>query len=203
MGHNRRRLLGKALLVLCWFFGSLTAIYMVGGALRQPPFWAEIPQPVRVLGVLLGIAITALNVGWIVLFVREVVRGEGSQYLLSRTDEGTARISLRAIRSSLFRRVREIEDVISAKLAVRRPASNRVRVEVSYTTTEDRNAIVLSESIRKVLRSRFEELVHSDDEFEIEFDVKIDGFVPGGAKQEEPEKAEEAEPFTGPRYPID
>jgi hypothetical protein len=94
-------------------------------------------------------------------------------------------------------------DVISAKLNVRRPAMDRVRVEISYSTTEDKNAIALSESLRNALRRRFEELVHPDDAFEVEFDVKIDGFVPGPARAEQPEKQEEAEPFTGPRYPID
>jgi hypothetical protein len=77
-------------------------------------------------------------------------------------------------------------------------------VEVSYTTTEDRNAIKVSESLRKALRERFAELVQPEEDFEVEFDVKVEGFVPGSAPVKEgPPEEEEKEPFTGPRYPID
>ena len=76
---------------------------------------------------------------------------------------------------------------------------------MAYTTTEDRNAILVSESLRRALRERFEEIVHPEEGFEVEFDVKIDGFVPGVQPVEEKpkEEPEETEPFTGPRYPID
>ena len=63
----------------------------------------------------------------------------------------------------------------------------------------------MSESLRRALRDRFEELVKAEEDFVVEFDVKIDGFVPAtvATKAEREDETEDREPFTGPRYPID
>jgi hypothetical protein len=202
--QNRRRFVGRALLVLSWAYATAVGAYVLASALTHPAWWNEMASSVRVLGSLGGIAILTLGVSYLLLFVRDLLKGEGSQYLLSKTSQGTARISLRAIQTSLMRRVRELDEVIGAKLAVRRPAEKRLKVEVAYTTTEDRNAILVSEALRKALRERFNELVHPEEGFEAEFDVKIDGFVPGGSgARKKEEETEPEQPFTGPRYPID
>jgi len=204
MEHGRRRLLGKVLVALTWAYATGCALYVLGMAIVQPVYWIGAPQGARVPALLLGMAVLALDVVWIVLFFRELLQGEGSQYLLSRTAEGTARISLRAVQASLLRRAREAEEVIGVKLVLRRPVEKKLRVEVSYTTTEDRNAIKVSESLRKMLRERFAELVQPEEDFEVEFDVKVEGFVPGSAPMSEKKKKEdERVPFTGPRYPVD
>lgn len=196
MEHGRRRLIGRVLVALTWAYATGTAIYVL---IVHPG-----PEEVRVPALLLGMAVLGLNVVWVVLFLRELLQGEGSQYLLSRTAEGTARISLRAVQASLLRRAREAEEVIGVKVVLRRPEEKKLRVEVSYTTTEDRNAIKVSEALRRVLRERFGELVQPEDDFEVEFDVKVEGFVPGTAPAGEPRETEvEQEPFTGPRYPVD
>lgn len=198
-----RRLLGKALMAFTWLFATLVTVYILAMALDPPPYWEEVPKGVKVPGILFAVGILSLTVTWAVLKGREIVKGEGSQYLLSRTSEGTARISLRAIQTSLQRRVRDMPDVIGVRLLVKRPATSRLRVEVSYTTTEDKNAIVVSEKLRKALRERFRELVQAEEGFELEFDVKIDGFVPSPGGSDSAESEPEEEPFTGPRYPID
>ncbi len=204
MEHGRRRLVGRLLAALTWAYATGFALYVLGMAIIQPVYWVEAPQGARVPALLLGMAVLALDAVWIVLFLREILQGEGSQYLLSRTAEGTARISLRAVQASLLRRAREAEEVIGVKLVLRRPVENKLRVEVSYTTTEDRNAIKVSEALRKTLRERFGELVQPEDDFEVEYDVKVEGFVPGTAPAgEPPEREDEQEPFTGPRYPVD
>jgi hypothetical protein len=204
MEHGRRRTVGRALLALTWLYGTAAAgIYVVALLLDRPDLWSEAPRWLTVLAVLLAVAILALDVTWVAMFVREVLSGGGSQYLLSRTQEGTARISLRAIQASLHRRVRELPEVIGAKVAVRRPGVKSLEVEANYTTTEDRDAILVSEVVRRALRERFEELVHPEEGCEVEYEVKIDGFVPAGPQAATPEKREEEEPFTGPRYPID
>lgn len=202
--QNRRRLAGRALLVLSWTYATGVGIYVLVSALGHPDWWGMVPSSFRALALLSAVLVLALDATWAVLFVRDLLKGEGSQYLLSKTSQGTARISLRAIQTSLTRRAREMEEVIGAKLSVRRPAEKKLRVEVAYTTTENRNAIQVSEALRKALRERFGELVHPEEGFEAEFDVKIDGFVPaapGPGKREEDARPEE--PFTGPRYPID
>ncbi len=204
MEHGRRRLVGKVLVALTWIYATGFSLYVLGMAIVQPGYWVAAPQGARVPALLLGMAVVVLDVIWIVLFLRELLQGEGSQYLLSRSAEGTARISLRAVQASLLRRAREAEEVIGVKLVLRRPAEKKLRVEVSYTTTEDRNAIKVSEALRESLRERFEELVQPEDDFEVEFDVKVEGFVPGTAPLAEvKEKDVEEEPFTGPRYPVD
>ncbi len=204
MRTSRRRVVGKALLATSWGYATLVSVYVLGQVFGQEGFWVLVPGGVRVVAVLLAAGVLALEVVWAVLFLRELVKGEGSQYLLSRTKEGTARISLRAIQASLMRRVRDLPEVIGARVTVRRPETRRLRIEVSYTTTEDRNAIQVSESLRRLLRERFEELVQSEEGFEVEFDIKIDGFVPApGPARKEEETRKEPEPFTGPRYPID
>jgi hypothetical protein len=203
MEQSRRRVVARVLLFLVWAYGTAAAVFAFTTLFANE--WPEPSRGVRVLAILFGIAILVLEGVWLALFVRDLFRGEGTQYLLSRTQEGTARISLRAIQSSLLRRVRDLDEVIGARIAVRRPAEKRLRVDVAYTTTEDRNAILVSESLRRALRERFEELVHPEEGFDVEFDVKIDGFVPAVAApaEEPPESGEETEPFTGPRYPID
>jgi hypothetical protein len=204
MEHGRRRLVGKVLVALTWAYATGFALYVLGMAIVQPVYWTGAPQGARVPALLLGMAVLALDVVWIVLFLREVLQGEGSQYLLSKTAEGTARISLRAVQASLLRRAREAEEVIGVRLVLHRPVEKRLRVEVSYTTTEDRNAIQVSEALRRTLRERFGELVQPEEGFEVEFDVKVEGFVPGTAPASEPAApGEEREPFTGPRYPVD
>lgn len=203
MEQSRRRVVARVLLFLVWAYGTAAAVFAFSTLFSHE--WPEPSRGVRVLAILFGIAILVLEGVWLALFVRDLFRGEGTQYLLSRTPEGTARISLRAIQSSLLRRVRDLDEVIGARIAVRRPAEKRLRVDVAYTTTEDRNAILVSESLRRALRERFEELVHPEEGFDVEFDVKIDGFVPAVTTpvEEPPETGEETEPFTGPRYPID
>jgi len=204
MEHGRRRLLGKVLVALTWLYATGFALYVLGMAIVQPVYWVDAPQGARVPALLVGMAVLALDVVWIVLFFRELLQGEGSQYLLSRTAEGTARISLRAVQTSLLRRAREAEEVIGVKLVLRRPVEKKLRVEVSYTTTEDRNAIKVSEALRRMLRERFAELVQPEEDFEVEFDVKVEGFVPGTAPAREPRaEQEEPEPFRGPKYPVD
>ncbi|MHC4472663.1 MAG: Asp23/Gls24 family envelope stress response protein [Planctomycetota bacterium] len=204
MVHGRRRTVGKALLTLCWIYGTTaSAIYVLSLLGDREDIWSDAPRWLTILGVLVAVAILALNVAWIALFFRELLSGGGSQYLLSRTQEGTARISLRAIQASLVRRVRELDEVIGAKVTVRRPGEKSLEVEANYTTTEDRNAILVSEVVRRALRERFEELVHSEEGCEVIYEVRIDGFVPSAGQPPKQEKKEEAEPFTGPRYPID
>jgi hypothetical protein len=204
MEHSRRRLVGRVLAAVTWVYATVLALYVLGMAIVRPDYWTLAPQGAQVAALLVGIAVLALDVVWIALFLRELLQGEGSQYLLSRTAEGTARISLRAVQASLLRRAREAEEVIGVKVVLRRPVEKKLRVEVSYTTTEDRNAIKVSEALRRVLRERFGELVQPEDDFEVEFDVKVEGFVPGTAPAGEPrEKEVEQEPFTGPRYPVD
>jgi hypothetical protein len=203
MEQSRRRVVARVLLFLVWAYGTAAAVFAFSTLFVNE--WPEPSRGVRVLAILFGIAILVLEGVWLALFVRDLFIGEGTQYLLSRTPEGTARISLRAIQSSLLRRVRDLDEVIGARIAVRRPAEKRLRVDVAYTTTEDRNAILVSESLRRALRERFEELVHPEEGFDVEFDVKIDGFVPAvTAPADQPsEGGEESEPFTGPRYPVD
>jgi len=205
MEQSRRRVVARILLLLVWAYGNAAAIYALTIMVSDAATWNESPPGVKVLSILFGVLILALEILWLLLFVRDLFRGEGTQYLLSRTPQGTARISLRAIQASLLRRVRDLDEVIGARITVRRPADKRLKVDVAYTTTEDRNAILVSESLRRALRERFEEIVHPEEGFEVEFDVKIDGFVPGVPPVEEkPEgEPEEGEPFTGPRYPID
>jgi hypothetical protein len=202
MRGSRRRVLGGVVLLLTWFYATGLSLYFVLSALtgshKLEPSWLQ------VLSVLFGVLILVLSGFWLVLFVRDLLRGEGQQYLLSRTPRGTARISLRAIQASLLRRAREMDEVIGAKVSVRRLSEDRLRVEAAYTTTDDQNAITVSETLRGVLRERFREIVQPEEGFEVEFDVKIDGFVPGSIPEERPApKKDEAEPFTGPRYPID
>jgi hypothetical protein len=204
MEHSRRRLVGRVLAALTWVYATVLALYVLGMAIVRPDYWTLAPEEAQVAALLVGMAVLALDVVWIALFLRELLQGEGSQYLLSRTAEGTARISLRAVQASLLRRAREAEEVIGVKLVLRRPVEKKLRVEVSYTTTEDRNAIQVSEKLRKLLRDRFGELVQPEDDFEVEFDVKVEGFVPGTAPMgDKKDMEEEREPFTGPRYPVD
>lgn len=202
MEQSRRRFVGRALLALAWLFATLGSLYLVSQSFMSGGHW-EFSQPFRVVALLFSVSILLLNAIWFALFARDVVRGEGSQYLLSRSDEGSARISLRALQASLLRRVRELDEVIGARLSVRRPESRRIRVDVSYTTTEDRNAIKVSEALRAAVKSRFDELVQPEEGFTVDFDLKIEGFVPGSGGGEPPAEAVEDEPFTGPRYPID
>ena len=63
--------------------------------------------------------------------------------------------------------------------------------------------MTISETLRRALRDRFDELVHPEGEFEVEIDVRIEGFVPGSVVVETKKESDESEPFTGPRYPID
>ncbi|MEN8150392.1 MAG: hypothetical protein ABFS86_11260 [Planctomycetota bacterium] len=205
MEQSRRRVVARIVLLLVWAYGNAGAIYALSVMFSDSVTWQNASPGVKVLSVLFGGGILILEAFWLILFVRDLFRGEGTQYLLSRSSHGTARISLRAIQASLMRRARDLEEVIGARITVRRPAEKRLRVDVAYTTTEDRNAILVSESLRRALRERFEEIVQPVEGFEVEFDVKIDGFVPGAPVAPEPqeEEPEEREPFTGPRYPVD
>jgi hypothetical protein len=205
MEQSRRRLVGRSLMVVAWAYATFVSIYVLSSAFGADVFWSGVPGGVKAIAVIFGVLVLVLDGLWVILFVRDLFRREATQYLLSRTKEGTARISLRAIQASLLRRARELDEVIGARVSVRRPAEKKLRVDVAYTTTEDRNAILVSESLRRALRDRFEELVKAEDDFTVEFDVKIDGFVPPNVtpRPGPEEETEDREPFTGPRYPID
>ena len=99
MEYSRRRVLGKAVLFLAWLYATVAAIRILALGLVAPGDLQITPAWLKVLAILLGVALLVLEGVWVGLFVRDLLRGEGSQYLLSRTDQGTARISLRAIRA--------------------------------------------------------------------------------------------------------
>lgn len=205
MAQSRRRLTGRFLLAAAWLYATCGSLYTFLMLIDPGVHWHDAPPGLRVALILFAILIAALNVLWLVLSGRDLFRGEGSQYLLSSTPEGTARISLRAIHSSLLRRARETPEVTRVKIAIRRPEKERIRVEATYATREDRNAIAVSETLRRALKERFEELVHPEEDLKVEYDVKLEGFTPATAGErpsaEPPREGEE--PFTGPRYPID
>jgi hypothetical protein len=76
-------------------------------------------------------------------------------------------------------------------------------VEVTLSTKEGRDAIEVSERLRRSLQDRFAELVHPEEGFQTEFEVSIEGLAPGDGSVAGKPPEKEREPFTGPRYPIE
>jgi hypothetical protein len=196
MDSSRRRLVGVSLLVLAWVYGNAAALYL----LFTPSFVP--PASAAALGIGGGVAILAFDLLYLGFAVRDLLWRQGGGYVVSRTDLGMARISLRAIQTSLLRRARETEDVLAARVGLRRPAARRLVVEVTLSTGEGTDAIEVSERLRRALQERFAELVHPEEGFQTDFEVSIEGLAPRAGSAERPAE-KEREPFTGPRYPIE
>ncbi len=204
MDGSPRRGLGRAIAILNIAFGVSISLYLIPVSLSAPAWWTSAPPWVRAVSLSLAAITCGLVVAFLALLVRDLLRGETGRYVLSRSEEGTARISLRAIQASLLRRAREVPEVAGAKVTVRRPRRQQLRVEISFATAEDRDAIAVSEALKRALRERLADLVHPDGGMEAVFDVRVESLVASGAKAAETAPAEKpGEPFTGPRYPVD
>jgi hypothetical protein len=158
---------------------------------------------------LLALAIFAMNIVYLVVFVKDVVGLGEVRYLTTRNaDGGSARISIRALRHSIRRSVLEVDGVRAARIRIRRDADRTVRISATVHSSHEQNALELADRVRKSIGDHFFRLVPDDGETKVHVVVKIADF---GTMTESPtvptpaagELTSAAEAFTGPRYPVD
>jgi hypothetical protein len=168
-------------------------------------------EPQNLWPFLLALAILLVNVVYLVLFFKEAFGGGEMRYITSRAPdgEGTARISVRALRAALRRAVLEADGVAAARVRLRRVADGQIRISATVRARRERNAVELAGRVREILRRSFFRVVPDDGDMKLHVVVKIASL--GGAPalgtpealSEVREESREEEMFTGPRYPVE
>jgi hypothetical protein len=170
--------------------------------------WPSEPQ--NLWPFLVALAVLIVNVAYIVIYLREIFGAGEARYISTRAPEGTARISVRALRSALRRSVREVAGVTAARVGLRRESADRVDISATVRAAREQNAVELADRVREVLRRSFFRVVPDDGNLDLQVVVKIASL--GGAPEpapepseeiEEPKEPSEEEIFRGPRYPVE
>ncbi len=169
--------------------------------------WPE--QPGNLWPFLVALTVLLINVAYMVIFFKEVFGGGEIRYITTRAPDGAARISVRALRATLGRRVQEEDGITAARIRLRRETEARIRVSVTVRATGRHNAVELAGRVREIIRTCFFQVVPDDGTLKLHIVVKIASL--GEVVAVEPEPAPEGTApkegddsmFTGPRYPVE
>ena len=171
----------------------------------------RLPEPESKVGpFLLALLIFGVNVGYVIVWVKDVVGLGEVRYITTRSEGGgSARISIRALRHSLRRAVLEVDGVRAARIRIRRDPDRTVRISATVHSSHEQNALELADRVRQTIGGQFRRIVPEDGETNVHVVVKIADFgtmtespaIPSRAPETATEPAPES--FTGPRYPVD
>jgi hypothetical protein len=84
--------------------------------------------PANLWPFLLALAVFIVNVAYLVISFKEIFGGGEMRYITTRAPDGTARISVRALRAALERSVSEETGVTAVRIRLRRDGDDRIRI---------------------------------------------------------------------------
>jgi hypothetical protein len=169
--------------------------------------WPEPPSPVWPF--LLALGILLVNVSYLVLWVKGVFGAGEMRYITTQSEDGVARISVRALRTALKRSARAEPGISSARVRLRREGEDRIRISATVRAEGEQNAVRLAGRVRELLRASFFRVVPDDGSLKLHVVVKVASLGTAGPVEEPAEVDPPVEPepedemFTGPRYPVE
>lgn len=130
-------------------------------------------------------------------------------YVNSVGPDGTVRVSRDAIEAGLRAAGEALDEVSRLRVIVdATPGLKRIFVRGQFQSPEGVSIHDAGRLLRQVLRRRFAELVRLGDGVRLEVEIEFLGFAGKLTRKpvtepESPPAEDSADPFTGPRYPID
>jgi hypothetical protein len=131
------------------------------------------------------------------------------RHVLSDRGDGPVLIAREAIEASLRAAGEAVDGITRLRVSLAQPAAKRLLVHAQFTAPEGARIQDASQALRRALATRFTQMVQPADGARAEFEIEFVGFAgkprrgaPAAGTEEQP-GADAAEPFTGPRYPID
>lgn len=192
-----------------WFVQALSWIVMValGGflfvgflgpdRLDRTVEWLRVP-PGSILGLLVGIALVAIGLLWVIWRLRAVVRSEHIEF---ETERGKVLVTLSALQESLGRVLVDDENVRDARVLILNAGkpSRPLRVLGQVVIYDRHDVVTCQKHLQVLLEERFKEMMVV--ERDVRYDVELVRIRPKGRKGEE-ERADEGAVFHGPQYPV-
>ena len=180
--------LGVFLLVA---FASPARLTGTAGWLKEPPG--------SVAGLLVGIALVAIGLLWLIWRLRAAVRSEHIEF---ETERGKVLVTLSALQESLGRVLVEDENVRDARVLILNAGkpSRPLRVLGQVVIYDRHDVVTCQKHLQALLEERFKEMMVV--ERDVRYDVELVRIRPKGRKGEE-EAGDEGALFHGPEYPVD
>jgi hypothetical protein len=178
----------------------------VGGAAVVPlaePRGALLPLDTALAWALLAVSIVLLlwNFAWL---VRRREQAPPSNWVISDTPSGPVRVAREALESGLQKAGEALVEITRVRVQVDTRTPKRIGVTVQFQAAEGSNNLAASQRLRQAVGDRFTEMVRLTDDHQAEFELEFQGFAGKlGKKGLEVPPPPEAQPFTGPKYPID
>jgi hypothetical protein len=125
------------------------------------------------------------------------------QYVASEAPGGPMKVSREALEAGLRAAGESLDMVTRLRINVDHGGPRRIVVRAHFQSPEGASIPEASRALRAALAQRFQEMVHVTDGVKTDFDIEFAGFsgrLP--PRKAEAEAEEDAESFTGPRYPI-
>jgi hypothetical protein len=165
--------------------------------------------PANLWPFLLALAVFIVNVAYLVISFKEIFGGGEMRYITTRAPDGTARISVRALRAALERSVSEETGVTAVRIRLRRDGDDRIRISAKVRAESEQNAVQLANRVRTAIRTSFFRVVPDDGSHKLHVVVKIAALGEAAAlgrpeaEDGDGSRTEERDIFTGPRYPVE
>ena len=146
---------------------------------------------------LFGILLAALDGLWAFKTMRRFYRFRPVEF---KNKRGVIQVTSFALEESLTKTLRALDDVASARVAVRVPVRPRgqIRVRAALVLWERDDVVAAQRAIQDRLEERFREIITTDQP--VRFDVVLRRLR--SREEGESGAAEEGMPFVGPEYPV-
>jgi hypothetical protein len=154
-------------------------------------------------GVFLGaVALLLWNFAWL---VRRPERRLPVHWVTSDTPTGTVRVAREALEVGLRAAGEALPEITRLRVLVDTSAAKRIVVTGLFQCAEGTQNLAASQRLRQTLLDRFGEMVRPTDGTRVEVELEFQGFLGKLGKQAASDlpPAEDGQPFTGPKYPID
>lgn len=195
--------------VYTWFARILSMIVMVAlgvfllvgylspDRLAAAQKWLTVP-PGSFIGLLAGIALTAIGLLWLVWRVFAAVRSEHIEF---ETERGKVLVTLSALQESLARVLVDDENVRDARVFIINAGkpSRPLRVLGQVIIYDRHDVVACQKHLQVVLEERFKEMMVV--ERDVRYDVELVRIRPKGRKGEEA-AIDDGAAFHGPQYPV-
>ena len=189
--------------VLSWIvmfaLGALLIIgYFSPDYVKKAAGWLHV-VPGSAGGLLVGIALTAIGLLWVIWRAAAVVRSEHIEF---ETERGKVLVTLSALQESLGRVLVEDENVRDARVLILNAGKPSLPLRVlGQVVIHDRHDVVACQKhLQALLEERFKEMMVV--ERDVRYDVELVRIRPKGGKGEE-EAGDKGALFHGPEYPVD
>jgi len=154
-------------------------------------------------GVFFGaVALLLWNFAWL---VRRPERRLPVHWVTSDTPSGPVRVAREALEVGLRAAGEALPEITRLRVVVDTSSAKRIVVTGLFQCAEGTNNLSASQRLRQTLLERFGEMVRPTDGTKVEVELEFQGFLGKLDKKAASDlpPAEDGQPFTGPKYPID